>query len=79
MNKFVDYSTNTDLRGNLIVEPSGWLRIVLDETETEYRVAEMRLDKHGCFWIKAMDCRNEEFNCRETPFKQFLYFPDYNV
>ena len=77
-NKFVDCQTNEDLQGELIVEQNGWLRIRLEETETEYRVAEMSLDKHGCFWIKAMDCRNEAFNCRETPWKRFLYFPDYS-
>lgn len=76
MCKFVDYQRNEELTGKLVVEPTGWLRIVLDETETEYRVAEMRLDKHGCFWIKAMDCHNNAFNCRETPYKTFLYFAD---
>lgn len=76
MSKFVDCHTNEDLEGKLIIEPSGWPCVILEETETEYRVAEMKLDKHGCYWLKVMDCRNEEFNCRETPFKRMLYFID---
>ena len=74
MSLFVDCTTNEDLQGKLVIEPDGWLRVVLEETETEYRVAEMNLDKHGCYWLKVMDCRNEAFNCRETPFKRMLYF-----
>ena len=73
----VDYASDTALHGKLIIEPAGWLRLVIDEQDTEYRVAEMKMDKHGTYWIKAMDCRNDAFNCRETPFKQFLYFADY--
>ena len=77
MAKFIDYnSPNEELRGKLVIESTGWLRLILEETETEYRVAEIRLDKHGCYWIKAMDSHNTVFNCRETPYKYFLYFAD---
>ena len=43
MSLFVDCMTNEDLQGKLIIEPDGWLRVVLEETETEYRVAEMAM------------------------------------
>lgn len=77
MAKFIDYnSPNEELEGKLVIESTGWLRLILEETETEYRVAEIRLDKHGCYRIKAMDSRNIIFNCRETPYKLFLYFAD---
>lgn len=77
MAKFIDYnSPHEELSGKLVIESTGWLRLILEETETEYRVAEMCLDKHGCYWIKAMDSRNIIFNCRETPYKLFLYFAD---
>ena len=78
MTLFVDHASNIEFYGKLIVEPKGWLRMVIDEQDIEYRVAELKMDKYGTYWIKAMDCCNEEFNCRETPFKQFLYFADYS-